>query len=229
VSDGRGRPAGRATPGARSTQAAPRTPAARPLRIGLTGPIGCGKSTVARWLAEAGGTAIDADAVAREVTAPDEPAVAAIAKRFGTGVLTAAGALDRAALAAIVFADPVALRDLEAIVHPAVRVRILDAFAAAERSGAPFIVVEAIKLVEGGLADACDEVWLVTCASPAQRARLVERGLDPAEIDRRIAAQSGIVERAGPVASRVIDTSGPREVTAAAVAVALHDALAARG
>jgi dephospho-CoA kinase len=202
---------------------------ARPLRIGLTGPIGCGKSTIARWLADAGGTAIDADAVSREVTAPGQPALAAIAARFGPGVLAAGGSLDRAALAVIVFADPAALRDLEAIVHPAVRLRILDAFAAAERHGAPFVVVEAIKLVEGGLAAACDEVWLVTCASAAQRARLVGRGLDPAEIDRRIAAQAGIGERAGRVATRVVDTSGPREATAAAVAEALVDALATRG
>jgi dephospho-CoA kinase len=201
---------------------------APPLRIGLTGPIGCGKSTIARWLADAGGTAIDADAVARDVTARGEPAVAAIGDRFGAGVIAADGSLDRSALAAIVFADPVALRDLEAIVHPTVRLRILDAFAAAEASGAPFVVVEAIRLVEGGLAAACDEVWLVTCTSRAQRARMVERGLSAAEIDRRIAAQSGLAERAGLVATRVLDASGSREETAAVVAAALRDARARR-
>jgi dephospho-CoA kinase len=167
--------------------------------------------------------------VAREVTAPGDPSVAAIAARFGPGVLAVDGSLDRAALAAVVFSDPVALRDLEAIVHPAVRVRILEAFAAAERAGAPFVVVEAIKLVEGGLAGSCDEVWFVTCASDAQRARLLDRGLSPAEIDRRITAQAGIAERAVPVAARVIDTSGPRESTAVVIAAALADARAAHG
>lgn len=203
-------------------------PSRRPVRIGLTGPIGCGKSTVAGWLADAGGMIVDADAVARDVTAPGEPTVAAIAQRFGAGVLAADGSLDRSALAAVVFPDPGALRDLEAIVHPAVRLRILDAFDAAERAGAPFVVVEAIKLVEGGLAAACDEVWLVTCAAVAQQARLVERGLSDADIDRRIAAQAGLVERARPVATRVLDTSGSREATAVAVEVALRDALARR-
>ena len=96
----------------------------RTLRIGITGPIGCGKSTVAGWLAEGGAVVIDADRIAHEVTAPGEPATAAIFERFGDAVRAPDGTLDRPALGRIVFADPAALRELERIVHPAVRPRI---------------------------------------------------------------------------------------------------------
>ena len=89
------------------------------------------------------------------------------------------GSLDRTALGRIVFADPAALRDLEAIVHPAVRPRILAAIAAADEADADVVVIEAIKLVEGGLAELCDEVWLVTCEPEAQRERLVGSGRIP--------------------------------------------------
>ena len=103
-----------------------------------------------------------------------------------------------AALARIVFADPASLRDLEAIVHPAVRPRILDAIDAADRAGAPAVAIEAIRLVEGGLADVCDEVWLVTCDGAAQRERLRARGTADADAERRIAAQAGMTERLAP-------------------------------
>ena len=158
----------------------------RPLRIGITGPIGCGKSTVAGWLAEGPGVVvIDADRVAREVVEPGEPALEAVIARFGSSVRREDGSLDRAALGRIVFADPVALRDLEAITHPAVRQRILAAIAAAEAAGAPAAVIEAIKLVEGGLAELCDEIWLVTCDPRVQRERLLARGASPEDADRR--------------------------------------------
>jgi dephospho-CoA kinase len=180
----------------------------RARRIGITGPIGCGKSQVARWLGELGAVTVDADAVAREVTAPGQPAHDAVLARFGSAVTAADGTLDRAALARIVFADPAQLRDLEAIVHPAVRPRILAAIDAADAAGAPAVAIEAIKLVEGGLAALCDEVWLVTCDAAAQRERLLARGTPAADADRRIAAQAGLEDRVGPVATRVVDTSG---------------------
>jgi dephospho-CoA kinase len=181
------------------------------VRIGLTGPIGCGKSTVAAWLGELGAEVIDADRVAHEVTAPGTPAVTAIADEFGEGLVRSDGSLDRAALGRIVFADPEALARLEAIVHPAVRPVILDRLTAASERGARAVVVEAIKLVEGGLAALCDEVWLVTCDAGEQLQRLVARGSDRADAEARIAAQSGVVERLAPAATRVIDTGGTIE------------------
>jgi len=206
----------------------------RALRIGLTGPIGCGKSTVARWLAARGAVVVDADAVARAVTNPGEPVHDAILARFGDAARGADGALDRAALARLVFADPAALRDLEAIVHPVVRPRILEAIEAADRAGAVAVAVEAIKLVEGGLAALCDEVWLVMCDPEAQRARLLGRGMTPADAEQRIAAQGDLVGRVrGRSGLVVVDASGDRGPTEervdAAYAAALARARAASG
>ena len=185
----------------------------RAVRIGITGPIGCGKSQVARWLADLGAAVVDADEVARAVTAPGEPAHDAVVSQFGPAVATPDGSLDRAALARVVFADPDRLRELEAIVHPAVRPRILAAVDAADASGATAIGIEAIKLVEGGLATLCDEVWLVTCDAGSQRERILARGTPAADADRRIAAQAGLAERLAPAATRVIDTSGDAAAT----------------
>jgi len=184
-------------------------PSPRTLRIGLTGPIGCGKSTVAGWLADLGAQVIDADEVAREVTAPGTAAAEAVLEAFRRDLRRGDGSLDRAALGRIVFADPIALARLESIVHPAVRPVILRRLEGAEADGAPAVVVEAIKLVEGGLAELCDEVWLVTCDPNQQLARLVARGADQLDAEARIAAQSGIVDRLSPAASRIIDTTGP--------------------
>ena len=194
----------------------------RAVRIGITGPIGCGKSTIALWLGERQGVVvIDADRVARDVLDPGEPALEAVVARFGRELLRLDGSLDRAGLGRIVFGDPAALRDLEAIVHPAVRPRILQAIADAEDRGASAVVVEAIKLVEGGLAELCDEVWLVTCAPDEQRSRLIARGTSPEDADQRIAAQGDLVERLSPVATRVLDASG----SPAAVRVVAESAL----
>jgi dephospho-CoA kinase len=198
---------------------------AKTLVIGLTGPIGCGKSTVAAWLGDLGASTLDADVVAREVVAPGEPALEGVLHAFGPGVVAPDGSLDRAALGRIVFTDPEALARLEAIVHPAVRPRILDRIAAATRDGAPAVVVEAIKLVEGGLAALCDEVWLVVCDATKQRDRLTARGTDPADTDARIAAQSDIVDRLLPAATRVIDTSRTLDETRATVTAAYVEAI----
>jgi dephospho-CoA kinase len=194
------------------------------LRIGITGPIGCGKSTVARWVGEHGAAVIDADAVAREVTAPGEPALEAVIARFGEAYRRADGTLDRVALGRLVFADPPALRDLEAIVHPAVRPRILAAIRAAEAAGTEIVAIEAIKLVEGGLAAECDEVWLVVCSEREQRERLAARGSSQIEARQRIAAQDDLARRLGGKATRVIDTDGSRNETRAQVRDALEAA-----
>jgi dephospho-CoA kinase len=196
----------------------------RTLKIGLTGPIGCGKSAVAGWLTERGAITIDADVVAREVTAPGEPAHDAILSLFGDDVRATDETLDRAALARVVFRDPVYLAQLEAIVHPMVRPRILERIAAAEAGGAPGVVIEAIKLVEGGLAELCDEVWLITCPDAVQRERVIGRGAAPEDADRRIASQAGMTERLRPWATRVLDTSGPIADARARVAAAWADA-----
>ena len=126
------------------------------------------------------------------------------------------------------FADPAALRDLEQIVHPAVRPRILARIEAAEAAGAPAVVIEAIKLVEGGLAAQCDEVWLVTCDPAVQRERLIGRGAPAEEADQRMAAQASLAERLAPFATRMLDTSGSPAATRAMVIEALGDAIAAR-
>ena len=184
---------------------------------------------MARWLGERPGVVvIDADQVARDVLEPREPALDAVLTRFGAGLLLDDGGLDRAGLGRIVFADPDALRALEAIVHPAVRPRILTAIAAADVAGGDAILIEAIKLVEGGLAELCDEVWLVTCDPEIQLARLVARGSSPEDAAQRITAQAGLVERGRRAATRIIDTSGAPSSSRAIAESALSEALQGR-
>ena len=209
--------------------AATHQPAA-PFVIGLTGPIGCGKSTVASILAGLGGTVIDADALARAVTAPGQPALAEIRARFGDAVYHADGSLDRAALGRVVFSDAAALADLEWIVHPGVRRLIVEALERATAVADPFVAIEAIKLVEGGLAEQCDEVWIVECAPEAQRARLLGRGMTPADADARMAAQGPhlahrLAEALGQGRERHLSTDGSLEETRERVEDALADAL----
>lgn len=198
---------------------------ARAVRIGITGPIACGKSTIAGWLAERPDVvAIDADRVARDVLAPGTREVEAVYTRFGEDLRATDGSLDRAALGRIVFTDQAALHDLEDIVHPAVRPRILAAIAGAEAGGATAVVVEAIKLVEGGLAELCDEVWLITCGAATQIDRLVGRGSARADAVARIAAQRGLADRLAPSATRILDTSGTVDEVRAAVDAAFRAA-----
>jgi len=202
--------------------------ASRPLRIGLTGPIGCGKSAVAGFLERRGAAIVDADAIARAVTEPGEAALEAVIDRFGEQFRRPDGSLDRSALGRHVFGDAAALADLERIVHPAVRPRIAEAVAAAEAAeaaGSTAVAIEAIKLVEAGYAAECDEVWLVTCTAREQRARLVGRGMGAADAAQRIAAQGDVVERLRPAATRVIDASGSRLEVERRVGAAFDEAL----
>lgn len=204
-------------------------PGSGPVLIGLTGPIGCGKSTVAGMLAELGGVVIDADALTREVTAPGEPVLASIRERFGAAVFDGSGVLDRGALANVVFSDVAALRDLEAMLHPLVRGRVDAALGAARQAGDPYVVIEAIKLVEGGLADRCDEVWLIVCPPEAQRQRLQLRGMPAADIERRVETQGAdLADRLAAHADRTIDNAGSLESLRECVENALAELLAPR-
>jgi dephospho-CoA kinase len=169
----------------------------------------------------------------RAASARGGPAVAEIRERFGSAVFDANGELDRAALAAIVFEDAAALADLEHIVHPHVR-RLLEAqIEAAEKDHAPFVAIEAIKLVEGGLAEACDEVWLIECSEATQRARLDHRGTAPEDVERRLATQGpDLVGRLVALLGdrtgiRRVSTEGSMDETRALVEDALADALEA--
>lgn len=159
--------------------------------LGITGTIGAGKSTVASWLAQRGATTVDADALTHRLYASDTSLLARLRDRFGDGIFRD-GKLHRPSLGKLVFdpGDPRALKDLEALVHPAVA-RLRDAeLAAARAGGAAVCVLEAIKLIESGGSARCDELWIVFAAEAAQLARLTGRGLAEAEARRRLAAQA---------------------------------------
>ncbi|HET9649562.1 MAG TPA: dephospho-CoA kinase [Microlunatus sp.] len=175
------------------------------VRVGLTGGIASGKSTAADGLAARGAVIIDADRLARDVVEPGTPGLTAIVDRFGPGVLVE-GRLDRAALGAIVFADPEARRSLEAIVHPAVRAKAAELEAAA---GPDAVVVHVIPLlVETGQAGSFDLVVVVDVDPDTQLARLRARnGFTVEEARARVAAQSSRADRLA-AADVVIDNSG---------------------
>jgi len=183
--------------------------------VGLTGGIGSGKSLVAELLAAHGATIIDADVLAREVVAPRTPGLAAVRERFGAGVLRADGSLDRGALGRIVFGDPVARRDLEAIIHPAVRARAA-ALTAAAPEGA--VVVQVIPLlVETGQQGSFDQVVVVDVDPEVQLSRIMLRdGLSEAEAQARLRAQASREARLA-AAQVVLRNNGTRADLAAAV------------
>jgi len=166
------------------------------LRVGLTGGIASGKTAVSDALGERGAVVIDADVLARQVVEPGTPGLAAVVERFGADVLADEGRLNREALGRVVFADPEARRDLEAIVHPAVRAR-----AAALESAAPTdsVVVHVIPLlVETGQEDDYDVIVVVDVAPERQLERLQRRnGFDAEAAGARIAAQATRADRLG--------------------------------
>jgi dephospho-CoA kinase len=175
--------------------------------IGLTGGIAAGKTVVADRLAELGAVRIDADRLAREVVEPGTPALAEIARRFGPGVIAPDGSLDRPALGAVVFQDPDARRDLEAITHPAVRALSAARMAAAGEADADAVVVYDIPLlVESGRVDEFDRIVVVHAPREERIRRLVElRGMSPEEAERRISSQAADEDRLA-VADVVVDS-----------------------
>jgi dephospho-CoA kinase len=177
----------------------------RPFLIGITGNIGTGKSTVAEMLADLGAETIDADEVAHRVMRPRTETYDRVLETFGPEVLTSSGEIDRKVLGTIVFRDPQALARLEAIVHPATLEAIERRIVA---TAADVVVVEAIKLIESGLADECDSVWVVTCRREQQIERVVsQRGLSREEARRRVDAQPPQEEKVAR-ADVVIDNAG---------------------
>ena len=196
--------------------------------IGLIGPIGCGKSTVAGWLAGRGAAVVDADQLTRSIMTPGSRVTDAIIARFGGDYRLADGSLDRAALGHLVFADPDRLAELEAIVHPAVARLQEDAILAAEALRPAAIVIEAIKLVEAGYAGRCDEVWLVACEPEVQLARLIGRGMSESDARQRIAAQSTSLALWRAAATRFLCTDGQPAAVELAVAAAFEELLGTR-
>ncbi len=191
-----------------------------PLRIGLTGGIGSGKSLVAQEFRELGAVIIDADLIAREVVAPSGPAYDPVVRVFGPGVLRPDGAIDRKALAARVFADPEARRQLNALTHPHIRRRMAASIEqAASVPGVEVIVVDIPLLLETteGRDLGLDGIVVVDAADNVRLERIMARdGLSRADAERRLAAQMPLREKVAR-ADWVIDNNGSPEQTRAQV------------
>jgi dephospho-CoA kinase len=184
------------------------------VRVGLTGGVGSGKSTVSALLARHGALVIDADAIAREVLEPGTPGYDAVLARFGDEVVAADGTLDRPALAAVVFGDEAARADLNAIVHPLVGERSAELMAAAAPQDV--VVYDVPLLVESRLGKAFDVVVVVEADVDTRLTRLAERGLAESDARARMAVQASDEERRA-VAHEVIANDGTREELAAEV------------
>jgi dephospho-CoA kinase len=182
------------------------------LRVALTGGAATGKSYVLDQFRRAGIPCLVADDLAHGVTASGTEATAAIAARFGANVIAADGSVDRSSLGAIVFADPAARRDLEAIVHPAVYRAIQVGLRAFEKSGDPLAVVEIPLLYESGHAGDFDRVIVTLCSDERQLSRLMGRGLTEARARQVIAAQKPTEEKAA-LADFVVRTEGEKSET----------------
>jgi dephospho-CoA kinase len=170
----------------------------RTWRIGLTGGIGSGKSTVAGFLARRGAAIIDADAISRSLTAPDGRAMPAIAQTFGNHMVGPDGAMDRDAMRALIFKDPQAKRLLENIIHPLVSVLSQELAQKAVRHGRTVLVFDVPLLVESGARwrSQLDRVLVVDCEAQTQRQRVMQRsGLSHEDSDRIMAQQASRAQR----------------------------------
>ena len=169
-----------------------------PVRLGLTGGIGSGKSTVAALLAEAGAAIMDADAISRALTMPGGQAIPAILASFGEKLITPEGAMDREAMRSLVFSDPQAKRQLEAIIHPLVALALKTQTQAAIDTGKTCLIFDVPLLVESGerWRRQVDWVWVVDCQTDTQVQRVVQRNqLNPDAIQKIIAQQASRAQR----------------------------------
>ncbi|MFA6169487.1 MAG: dephospho-CoA kinase [Candidatus Margulisiibacteriota bacterium] len=174
--------------------------------IGLTGPIGSGKNEVARLFAKAGATVIDVDQVAHELYRRDYPLWQRLVEKFGAVILKKGGEIDRQKLGAIVFADPRKLKQLNKLVHPALKKEIERRTRNVER-GTRDVVINAALLKEIGLIPLVDEVWVVTASEKARLARLLKKGLLRKQASERMKAQP-VAANFLRIADKIVDNNG---------------------
>ena len=182
--------------------------------IGLTGGIACGKSTVSKVLKDCGARIVDADAIAHELSQPNQPIFHAYVALFGPEIVTPEGTLDRAEIARRVFSDTVLRDKMNARVHPIIRAAAEDRLDAAHMDGTAVVVLDVPLLFEAGWDALTNDTWVVALPPEEQLARLLARDhtMDEAEARARIAAQMPLAEKCMR-ADVVIDNSGTREET----------------
>lgn len=184
--------------------------AARPLRIGLTGGIASGKTTVARFFAELGAPVIDTDIIAREVVAVGAPALDEIRRAFGDGVFNDDGTLDRKAMRKLVFSDTDKRRQLEGILHPRIREATIERAAAVTY---PYMIIVVPLLVESPMKKFVDRILVVDCSEDVQLSRLVSRDADGVEQARRIIAAQASREERLAIADDLLSNDGDLDDT----------------
>jgi dephospho-CoA kinase len=180
--------------------------------LGITGNIACGKTTIGQILLELGASLyIDADAVVHELYALDQPLNREITQVFGESVQNQDGTINRKALGSIVFQDPMRLRELESMLHPLVTAKITERIVNSGEDET--IIIDAVKLLEGGLKKLCHSTWLITCSLECERQRLMStRGMSLSEAEARISVQPDNNKRS-TVVDEIIDNSGTLDDT----------------
>ena len=183
-----------------------------PRIIGITGNIACGKTAVGHMLLDLGAERyIDADALVHKLYQSGQAVAVKVAEDFGPEVVAANGDIDRKALGAIVFQDTAAMRHLEAIVHPAVGQALANELAGVSPTG--IVIIDAVKLLEGGSGEICQSKWMVICPEELEYDRLITRSnLNSEEAWARIKAQPSVEARL-PLVEEVIDNSGSLDET----------------